>query len=103
MRVLNHPNIVKLYDVKKSPNNLYLIVEFCNNGSLETYLKKNFSRLSEVETMKFMKEIVGGFKELYQKKIVHRDLKPANILIHDGQAKIADFGFSKMVDLMEDP
>lgn len=42
MRLLDHPNIVKLYDVKKSPNNLYLIVEFCNNGSLETYLKKNF-------------------------------------------------------------
>ena len=51
MRRLDHVNIVKLYDVKKSINNLYLIVEYCNNGSLEEYLKKNGKRLSEVETM----------------------------------------------------
>lgn len=98
MRLLVHPNIVQLYDVKKSPNNLYLIVEYCNYGSLEQYLGQNKNILSERESIKIMKEMVDGFKCLYSKNIVHRDLKPANILMHDGISKIADFGFSKLVD-----
>jgi len=42
-----------------------------------------------------------GFKCLYEKNIIHRDIKPANILLHDGKAKISDFGFSKILDTTE--
>ena len=96
MRKVNHLNIVKLFDVKKSPNNLYLIVEFCNSGNLDEYLKKNNGRLSEFESLKIMKEIIEGYQKLYEMNIVHRDIKPANILIHDGVCKIGDLGFSKV-------
>ena len=54
--------------------------------------------LSEKEALLFMGQIVNGFRALYKQKIVHRDLKLQNILMHDGEAKIADFGFSKMIE-----
>lgn len=41
---------------------------------------------------------MNGFRELYPKKIVHRDLKLQNLMIHDGEVKIADFGFSKVIE-----
>lgn len=45
-----------------------------------------------------MRQIINGFRALHDKHIVHRDIKPANILLHNGVAKIADFGFSKVVE-----
>lgn len=98
MKMIKNTNVVQLLDVRRSSNNIYLIVEYCNGGSLESYLNKNGKRLSETETTRIVREIVAGFKCLYEQKIVHRDLKPANILLHDGTAKIADFGFSKVVE-----
>ncbi len=55
MQILNHKNIVKLYDVKKTPNNLYLIVEFCNSANLEILLRKNRGRLSEYMCLQISK------------------------------------------------
>ena len=89
---------MKLYDVKKSSTNLYLIVEYCNNGNLERFIEKNNGRLSEYQTLSIIKDIVSGFKSIYKSNIVHRDLKPANILINDGIYKISDFGFSKVIE-----
>ena len=43
-----------------------------------------------------------GYKALYVNHIVHRDIKPANILIHNGEAKLSDFGFSKVVESVEE-
>lgn len=45
-----------------------------------------------------MNDLLNGFLELIKNGIIHRDLKPANILIHKGQYKLADFGFSKNLD-----
>jgi serine/threonine-protein kinase ULK2 len=83
---------------------LYLIVEYCNNGNLERLLQKSNGRVSEYQSKKILKDIVQGYKCLYEHSIVHRDLKPANILQNDGDFKISDFGFSKVVEAsMEDP
>lgn len=89
-------NIIKLYDMKKTSNNYYLILEYCNDGDLETYVKKR-RYLTEEEAIEILCEIVNGFHHLFNHKILHRDLKLANILRHDGVTKIADFGFSKML------
>ena len=56
MRAINHPNVVKLYDVKKSSNNFYLICEYCNNGNLENYLLSRQNKLSLLESIKIMKD-----------------------------------------------
>jgi serine/threonine-protein kinase ULK/ATG1 len=82
MKSLKHPNIVQLFDVKKSANNIYLFQELCDKGSLEDVLN-NRKKLPEAEALVIVKQIVAGYKYLYDNKIIHRDLKPANILIKD--------------------
>ena len=94
MKSLKHPNIVTLYDVKKSANNIYLFQELCDKGSLEDVLNTR-KKLPEAEVLMITKQIISGYKYLYEHKIIHRDLKPANILIRDESYKIADFGFAK--------
>jgi serine/threonine-protein kinase ULK/ATG1 len=85
-----------LYDIKKTANNFYLILEYCNEGDLMVYLKKK-KTLSEEEAIEFFVQILNAFRTLVQHKIMHRDFKLANILMHDGEIKIADFGFSKLL------
>lgn len=95
MKNLKHKNIVRFIDVKRTDNFFYIITEFCNQGSLSSYLKKN--SLTEKEAIFFMKQIIEGFKYLYSKKIMHRDVKPENILLHNNVVKLADFGFAKNI------
>lgn len=97
MKKVKHENLVILYDVRKSANNIYLFLELCNKGSLEDLIKKK-ARLSEKEVVEIARQIANGYKFLHEKGIVHRDLKPANILIKDDYYKIADFGFAKVYD-----
>ncbi|KAM3132183.1 hypothetical protein pb186bvf_015778 [Paramecium bursaria] len=105
LQKINHPNIVKLFDVARTSNYLYMFMEYCADGDLKDYMnKKEEKRLSELEAAIFIKHIVEGFKKLYKQKIIHRDIKPANILLHQGVAKITDFGFARVVDTeMNDP
>lgn len=51
-----------------------------------------------MEAVIFVKHIVEGFMKLYKSKIIHRDIKPANILLHNGVAKITDFGFARVIE-----
>ena len=96
LKTCDNRNIIKLYDIKKTANNFYLILEYCNEGDLSQYLKKN-KTLSEKEAIEFFIQILNAFKTLNKHKIMHRDFKLANILMHDGEIKIADFGFSKLL------
>lgn len=98
MKEVKSPNIVNLYDVFFTKNNVYIITEFCNGGDLRSYLCKQKDPLPEPKARIILKDIIIGFKELYNKKIIHRDLKPENILINDNIFKIGDFGFAKHVD-----
>ena len=98
MRLIDHPNVVKLFDVRKSTSNFYLICEYCSQGSLDSYILSKGGQLSVTESLHFIRDIISGFRCLYSKSLVHRDLKPANLLLHKTRLKIADFGFSKLVD-----
>ncbi|KAL4488758.1 hypothetical protein ABPG73_020457 [Tetrahymena malaccensis] len=102
MQMLHHKNTVQLHDFKKTENNLIMVVEYCNQGNLDKYIKQK--NLSEEKCINIMFQIVEGFQCLNQNNIVHRDLKPENILMHDKTVKIADFGFSKVVEAgMDEP
>ena len=46
----------------------------------------------------FIKHIINGFKAMNKAKVIHRDIKPANILLHNGVAKITDFGFARVLE-----
>ncbi|CAD8123078.1 unnamed protein product [Paramecium sonneborni] len=96
---IDHPNIVKLIHVTKTSSNLYMILEFCKDGDLAEYLNKKLDkRLSELEAVIFFKHVIKGFEILHQEKVIHRDIKPSNILLNDGVAKIADFGFARIIE-----
>lgn len=96
LKSCDNPNIMKLYDMKKTANNFYLITEYCNEGDLGDYLKQK-KYLTEDEAVEYFLQIMNGFKTLVKNNIMHRDFKLANILKHNGTVKIADFGFSKLL------
>jgi serine/threonine protein kinase len=56
-------------------------------------------KIPEDEAIAILKQIINGIIECHRQKIIHRDLKPDNILIHNGVYKIADFGFSKPLNI----
>lgn len=85
-----------MYDIKKTSNNIYIILEYCNEGDLDQYLKKR-KKFTEEEALDFLIQILNGFKTLVQNKIMHRDFKLANVMKHNGEVKIGDFGFSKLL------
>jgi serine/threonine-protein kinase ULK/ATG1 len=85
-----------LIDIKKTANNIYLILEYCNDGDLGAYLKLK-KKLSEEEAVEYFVQILHAFQTLVKNKIMHRDFKLPNVLRHDGCIKIADFGFSKLL------
>jgi MAP/microtubule affinity-regulating kinase len=96
MKLLNHPNIVKLYEVIETNNTLYLVMEYINNGEVFEYLVKNGRMKENVARQKF-RQIVSAVQYLHSKNIIHRDLKAENLLLDSNlDVKIVDFGFSNM-------
>ena len=115
LQSLEHPNIVKFIDLKKTKKHYYIMMEFCNGGelskNLEKYMMKNGTAFPEELVQHFMRQIIGAFKYIHGKKIIHRDVKLDNILLHfdneedknnlnlmKAQVKIIDFGFSCIYD-----
>ncbi|KAJ8256951.1 hypothetical protein COCON_G00191030 [Conger conger] len=93
MKMLDHPHIIKLYQVMETKNMLYLVTEYAKNGEIFDYLA-NHGRLSESEARRKFWQILSAVEYCHNRNIVHRDLKAENLLL-DGHMniKIADFGF----------
>jgi len=100
MKLLNHPNIVKLIDVvdKNDEGTTFLIVEYVVGGELFDYIVAN-GVVKEKEARQFFRQIVSAVEYCHANLIVHRDLKPENLLLDaDGNIKISDFGLSNMIE-----
>ena len=112
---LKHPNIIKLYDLKKTKKHYYLVTEYCNGGdltkALENYQYKFGRPFPEDLVQYFMRQIISAFKYIHNQGIMHRDIKLENILLnynnendknnfnlYKAQIKIIDFGFSCQID-----
>ncbi|KAI5996299.1 hypothetical protein EDD15DRAFT_2365126 [Pisolithus albus] len=96
MKLMNHPNILRIYDVFQGENELYLVLEYVQGGELFDFLV-NRGRLPPLEALAIFKQIVYGLNYAHSLSIVHRDLKPENILIHSLNPpliKIADWGMA---------
>eukprot|EP00066_Takifugu_rubripes_P020872 XP_011610138.1 PREDICTED: MAP/microtubule affinity-regulating kinase 3-like isoform X1 [Takifugu rubripes] len=94
MKILNHPNIVKLFEVIETEKTLYLVMEYASGGEVFDYLVAH-GRMKEKEARAKFRQILSAVQYCHQKHIVHRDLKAENLLLDaDMNIKIADFGFS---------
>lgn len=94
MKMLNHPNIVKLYEVIDSQRILYLVMEYASGGEVFDYLVAH-GRMREKEARAKFRQIVSAVQYCHQKQVIHRDLKAENLLLDsEMNIKIADFGFS---------
>ena len=97
----HHRNIVKLFDVSRIGNLMYICMEYCADGNINSYMRSK--RLSNGICLKFITDVAKGLNYLHQciPPIVHRDLKPHNVLVakdnnqNDTLLKLADFGLAK--------
>ena len=92
LKNLNHSNIVKYHGSVKSAESLYIILEYCENGSLHS-ICKNFGKFPENLVALYMSQVLNGLLYLHEQGVIHRDIKGANILTtKEGLVKLADFG-----------
>nr|Q8CFH6.1 RecName: Full=Serine/threonine-protein kinase SIK2; AltName: Full=Salt-inducible kinase 2; Short=SIK-2; AltName: Full=Serine/threonine-protein kinase SNF1-like kinase 2 [Mus musculus]BAC53845.1 salt inducible kinase 2 [Mus musculus] len=93
MKMLDHPHIIKLYQVMETKSMLYLVTEYAKNGEIFDYLA-NHGRLNESEARRKFWQILSAVDYCHGRKVVHRDLKAENLLLDNNMnIKIADFGF----------
>lgn len=100
MKLLSHPNIVKLLDVVEKPEEgiTYLVVEYVAGGELFDYIVAQ-GRVKERESRQLFRQVVSAVEYCHANLIVHRDLKPENVLLDaEGNVKISDFGLSNMIE-----
>ncbi|KAG8894363.1 Serine/threonine-protein kinase hsl1, partial [Tulasnella sp. 417] len=96
MKLIDHPNIMSLYDVFEADNELYLLLEYIEGGELFDFLVSK-GRLAPPEALKYFREIIYGVDYCHRFNIAHRDLKPENLLLDSNKnIKIADFGMAAM-------
>lgn len=94
MKALDHPNIVKLFEVIETERYLYLVMEYASGGEIFDYLASN-GRMKEKDARTKFRQMISAVHYCHQKFIIHRDLKAENLLLdQDMNIKIADFGFS---------
>ncbi|KAF2662178.1 hypothetical protein K491DRAFT_585543 [Lophiostoma macrostomum CBS 122681] len=92
LKNLGHPNIVKYHGSVKAPEALYIILEYCENGSLHS-INKTYGKIPENLVAIYMSQILQGLLYLHEQGVIHRDIKGANILTtKEGLVKLADFG-----------
>ena len=91
---LHHKNIIQLYEIIETKNNLYIVMEYCEGKELFDYIVKR-KRLTETEACRYFQQIINGVEYLHLCNITHRDLKPENILLDNKKRiRISDFGLS---------
>jgi calcium-dependent protein kinase len=98
LKQVDHPNIIKFYEMYVDEKNYHLVTEFCGGGELFDHIIDRGS-FSEKLASRIIKQVLSAIKHLHDRNICHRDLKPENILFEskskEAQVKLIDFGLSK--------
>ena len=100
--MLSHPNIVSVYDVSRSDDVEYIVMELVDGITMRQYMEKR-GKIKWKETLHFAKQIAKALSHAHERGIVHRDIKPQNLmLLRDGTVKVADFGIAALENEMQD-
>ncbi|KAH8506341.1 hypothetical protein H0E87_013243 [Populus deltoides] len=92
MKIVRHPNIVRLHEVLSSRTKIYIILEFVTGGELFDKIVHQ-GRLSENESRRYFQQLIDAVAHCHRKGVYHRDLKPENLLLDAfGNLKVSDFG-----------
>ncbi|KAM3829058.1 uncharacterized protein M6D78_013805 [Vipera latastei] len=96
MKLVQHPNVVRLYQVLETPARLYLVLELGDGGDLFDLLTRRPGGLAEARAKGYFAQVVHAIAYCHRLHVVHRDLKPENVLFfqRQGVVKLTDFGFS---------
>lgn len=100
LQELDHPNILRVFELYEDKNRYYIVMEFCAGGDLFSRLQQ-VRRFTEVQVGKLMYQLLSAVTYCHQRFVIHRDLKPENILLEgteDLTIRIADFGSSSFLD-----
>lgn len=97
LRQLDHPNIIRIFEYFEDDKFIYLVMEYARNGELFNKLQ-SVKCFNEKEAAELFHQILSGVSYMHQNSIVHRDLKFENILMDGDVVKIADFGFSRVLN-----
>ena len=95
--LLNHPNIVKVYDVSVGESLQYIVMECVEGMTLREYLNERGGKITSRETVHFIAQILRALDHAHRNGVVHRDIKPQNIMLLDnGQLRMMDFGIARI-------
>ncbi|KAI4183331.1 MAG: hypothetical protein LQ346_006368 [Caloplaca aetnensis] len=94
MKLIEHPNIISLYDVWENRGELYIVLEYVDGGELFNHIT-TYGQLPEHEAIRLFRQIIAGLSYCHRFNICHRDLKPENILLDGSRnVKLVDFGMA---------
>ncbi|XP_042432300.1 CBL-interacting protein kinase 23-like isoform X2 [Zingiber officinale] len=96
MKLIRHPNVIRMYEVMASKTKIYIVMEFVTGGELFDKIARN-GKLKEDEARKYFQQLINAVDYCHSKGVFHRDLKPENLLLDaNGTLKITDFGLSAL-------
>ncbi|KAI3963561.1 hypothetical protein MKW92_012427 [Papaver armeniacum] len=96
MKLVRHPNVVRLIEVMASKTMVYIVLEFVTGGELYDKIAKK-GRLKEDEARKYFQQLIHAVDYCHSRGVFHRDLKPENLLLDaNGDLKVSDFGLSAL-------
>ncbi|KAM7524876.1 hypothetical protein LguiA_014778 [Lonicera macranthoides] len=96
MKLIRHPNVIRMYEVMASKTKIYIVLEFVTGGELFDKIASK-GRLKEDEARRYFQQLVNAVDYCHSRGVFHRDLKPENLLLDaTGVLKVSDFGLSAL-------
>ncbi|KAI3870434.1 hypothetical protein MKX03_012713 [Papaver bracteatum] len=102
MKLIQHPNVVRLFEVMGSKTKIFIVLEFITGGELFDKIV-NHGRMIEDEARRYFQQLINAVDYCHSRGVYHRDLKPENLLLDvHGNLKISDFGLSAISQHVQD-
>ncbi|KAK8961687.1 CBL-interacting protein kinase 23 [Platanthera guangdongensis] len=96
MKLIRHPNVIRMYEVMASKTKIYIVLEFVTGGELFDKIAGQ-GRLKEDEARKYFQQLINAVDYCHSRGVYHRDLKLENLLLDaNGLLKVSDFGLSAL-------